>query len=61
MSAALVGRARWGWAEGESPTRGLDPGAVAEDRAPEENRSDAPEGFKAQPLKGEGHESTTLR
>ena len=39
----------------------LDPGAVAEDGTPEEDRSDAPEGCKAQPLQGEGHESTTLR
>ena len=52
MNAALVGRARWGWAEGEGPTRRLDLGAVAEDGALEENRTDAPENCKAQPLKG---------
>ena len=46
MSAALVGRARWGWAEGEGPTRRLDLGAVAEDGALEEDRSDAPEDYK---------------
>ena len=61
VNAALVSRAGWGWAEGEGPTRRLDPGAVAEDRAPEENCSDTPEGCKAQPMKGEGHESITLR
>ena len=53
--------ARWGWAEREGPTRGLDLGAVAEDGTLEEDRSDAPEGCKAQPQKGEGHESITLR
>ena len=51
VNATLVGRARWGWAEGECPTRRLDLGAVAEDGFLEENRSDAPEGCKAQPLK----------
>jgi len=33
VNAALVGRARWGWAEGESSTRRFDLGAVAEDGA----------------------------
>ena len=61
MNAALVGRARWGWAEEEDRTNMLDLGAVAEGGDPAENRSDAPEGNKAQPLKGEGHESTTPR
>ena len=35
-------------------------GAIAEDGTSEESHSGAPEGFKAQPLKGEGHESTPL-
>ena len=61
VNAALVGRAKWGWAEREGPTRRLDLGAVAEDRTLEENRSGAPEGCKAQTLKGEGYESITLR
>ena len=29
VNAALVGRARWGWAEGEGPTRRLDLGPLA--------------------------------
>ena len=61
VNAALVGREGWKRAERESPTRGLDFGAVAEDGTHEGNRSDAPEGCKAQPLKGEGHESITPR
>jgi len=61
VNAALVGRARWGWAEGEGPIGRLDLGALAEEGAFEENRSDAPGGCKAQPLKGEAHESATLR
>ena len=53
VNAALVGQG--------GGTRRLDLGAVAEDRTLEENRSGAPEGCKAQTLKGEGYESITLR
>ena len=59
MNAALVGRARWGWAEWG--TRRIDLGAIAEDATLEDDRSDAPEDNKAQPLKGDGHESIALR
>ena len=61
VNAALVGRARWGWAEREGPTKRPDLGAVADDGTPKGNRSGAPEGCKARPLKGEGRESITLR
>jgi len=61
VNASCVGRARWGWAEGEGPKKGLDFGAVADDGAPEENRSGVSGGFKAQPLEGEGREGTTPR
>jgi hypothetical protein len=43
------------------PTKGLDLGAITEDGALEKDRSDATEGYKAQPLKGGGYENTALR
>ena len=60
VNAALVRRAKWRWAEREGPTRRPDLEAVAEDAALEEGRSDAPEGCKAQPLKGAGHRKKSL-
>ena len=46
VNAALVGRARWGWAEGKGPTKRADLVTVAEDGALEEDRSGAPIGAR---------------
>ena len=43
INAVLVGTARLGWADGKGLTRRPDSGAVKENGAPEEVRSDAAE------------------